>query len=46
MLRYNQFIDETMPLVNYYGDKVITIYNDKTIEDMYKTIDNIFKGDE
>ena len=46
LLRYNQFIDETMPLVNYYGDKVITIYNDKTIEDMYKTIDNIFKGDE
>ena len=46
LLRYNQFIDETMPLGNYYGDKVITIYNDKTIEDMYKTIDNIFKGDE
>ena len=46
LIRYNQFIEETMPLVDYYKEGVITIYNDKTIEDMYLTIDELLEGDE
>ena len=44
--RYNTFLKETKPLLKYYGDKVITIYNNSSLEDIYKSVDNIFKGDE
>ena len=43
--RYNTFLKETKPLLKYYGDKVITIYNNSSLEDIYKSVDNIFKGD-
>lgn len=44
--RYDTFINETKPLLNYYGDKVITIYNNSTLEDIYKNVDELLKGDE
>ena len=44
--RYNTFLKETKPLLKYYGDKVITIYNNSSLEDIYKSVDDIFKGDE
>ena len=44
--RYNTFINQTKPLLEYYGDKVITIYNNTSLEDVYKMVDNILKGDE
>ena len=44
--RYNTFLKETKPLLKYYSDKVITIYNNSSLEDIYKSVDNIFKGDE
>ena len=44
--RYNTFLNETKPLLDYYGDKVVTIYNNTTLEDVYKSVDEILKGDE
>ena len=44
--RYNTFVKQTKPLLNYYGDKVVTIYNNTTLEDVYKSVDSILKGDE
>ncbi len=44
--RYNTFVKQTKPLLNYYGDKVVTIYNNTTLEDVYKSVDNVLKGDE
>ena len=44
--RYDTFIKETKPLLNYYKDKVITIYNNGTLDDIYKDVDSIIKGDD
>ena len=44
--RYNTFIKQTKPLLDYYGDKVVTIYNNTTLEDVYKMTDEILKGDD
>ena len=44
--RYNTFLKETKPLLDYYGDKVVTIHNNTTLEDVYKSVDEILKGDE
>ncbi|MBR3117266.1 MAG: nucleoside monophosphate kinase [Bacilli bacterium] len=44
--RYNTFLKETKPLLKYYGDKVITIYNNSTLEDIYKNVDELLEGDE
>ena len=44
--RYDTFLKETKPLKEYYGDKVITIYNNSTLEDIFKNVDSIFEGDE
>jgi len=43
--RYDTFLNETKPLLDYYNDKVITIYNNSTIEDIYKNVDEIIEGD-
>ena len=45
LVRYNEFVDVTMPIIDYYKDRVTTIYNNSTIEDMYLNIDNLLKGD-
>lgn len=44
--RYETFVKQTKPLLDYYGDKVVTIYNNTTLEDVYKATDEILKGDE
>lgn len=44
--RYDTFIKETKPLLNYYKDKVITIYNNSTLEEIYRSVDEIIKGDD
>ena len=44
--RYNTFIKQTKPLIDYYKDKVITINNNSSLEDVYKATDEILKGDE
>lgn len=44
--RYNTFIKQTKPLLEYYGDKVVTIYNNTSLEDVYKSVDEILKGDD
>ena len=44
--RYDTFIKETKPLLNYYKDNVITIYNNGTLDDIYKDVDSIIKGDD
>ena len=44
--RYNTFLNETKPLLKYYGDKVVTIYNNTTLEETFKNVDEILKGDE
>ena len=44
--RYETFVKQTKPLLNYYGDKVVTIYNNTTLEDVFKQVDEILKGDE
>lgn len=44
--RYNTFLKETKPLVNYYKDKLITVHNNTTFEEVYKKVDNILEGDD
>ena len=44
--RYDTFVKQTKPLLDYYGDKVVTIYNNTSLEDVYKETDKIMKGDE
>ena len=44
--RYDTFLKETKPLLDYYGDKIITIYNNSTLEDIFKNVDELLKGDE
>jgi len=44
--RYDTFVKQTKPLLEYYGDKVITIYNNTSLEDVYESVDQILKGDE
>ena len=43
--RYDTFIKETKPLVDFYKDKVITIENNTTLEDMFKKVDHILGDD-
>ena len=44
--RYNTFVKQTKPLLEYYGNKVVTIYNNTSLEDVYKSVDEILKGDD
>ena len=44
--RYDTFVKQTKPLLEYYGDKVVTIYNNTSLEDVYKSVDEVLKGDE
>lgn len=44
--RYDRFIKETRPLLEYYKDKIVTIYNNNDVEDAYLEVDKILKGDE
>ena len=44
--RYDTFVKQTKPLLEYYGDKVVTIYNNTSLEDVYKSVDEILKGDD
>ena len=44
--RYNTYLEETKPLVDYYKDKLIKIYNNDTLESLFNNLDNIFKGDD
>ena len=43
--RYDTFIKETKPLVDFYKDKVITIENNSTLEDMFMKVDHILGDD-
>ena len=43
--RYDTFIKETRPLVDFYKDKVITIENNSTLEDMFMKVDHILGDD-
>ena len=44
--RYDTFVKQTKPLLDYYSDKVVTIYNNTSLEDVYKETDEILKEDE
>ena len=44
--RYDTFVKQTKPLLEHYGDKVVTIYNNTSLEDVYKSVDEVLKGDE
>ena len=44
--RYDTFVKQTKPVLDYYGDKVVTIYNNTSLEDVYDSVDNVLKGDE
>ena len=44
--RYDTFVKQTKPLLEYYGDKVVTIYNNTSLEDVYKSVDEVLKGAE
>ncbi len=44
--RYDTFLNQTKPVINYYEDKLITIYNNSSLEDVFKSVDDILKGDE
>jgi len=37
--RYNTYINETKPLVDYYKDKLVKIYNNDTLESLYNNLD-------
>ena len=43
--RYRVFEENTLPLLNYYND-FSRIDNNGTLEDLYKQLDELFKGDE
>ena len=37
--RYDTYLKETKPLVDYYKDKLIRIYNNDTLESLYNNLD-------
>ena len=37
--RYNTYLNETKPLVDYYKDKLVKIYNNDTLESLYNNLD-------
>ena len=37
--RYNTYLNETKPLVDYYKDKLVRIYNNDTLESLYNNLD-------
>lgn len=45
--RYNIFINETLPLVDYYKKKnmLYTVYNNETIENTYNQVDRLMDGE-
>lgn len=43
--RYDTFVKQTKPVLDYYGDKVVTIYNNTSLEDVYESVDKVLKGD-
>ena len=43
--RYKVFEENTLPLLKYYND-FSRIDNNGTLEDLYKQLDELFKGDE
>lgn len=45
--RYNIFINETLPLVDYYKNKnmLYTVYNNETIENTYNQVDRLMDGE-
>lgn len=42
-IRYDAFIDKTMPLVNYYKEKnlLYTVFNNESVENTYNQIDEL-----
>lgn len=44
--RYDTFVKQTKPVLDYYGDKVVTIYNNTSLENVYDSVDKVLKGDE
>lgn len=44
--RYNTYMKETSPLINYYLNKVIKIENNGSLDDLFSNIDKIFEGDD
>ena len=43
--RYDTFLKETKTLINYYDDKLVTIYNNSSLDNIFKDVDGILKGD-
>ncbi len=43
--RYDTFIKETQPLVDFYKDKIVTIENNSTLEDMFMKVNKILGDD-
>ena len=37
--RYNTYLNETKPLVDYYKDKLVRIYNNDALESLYDNLD-------
>lgn len=37
--RYDTYLKETKPLVDYYKDKIVKIYNNDTLESLYDNLD-------
>ena len=37
--RYNTYLNETKPLVDYYKDQLVRIYNNDTLESLYNNLD-------
>ena len=37
--RYDTYLKETKPLVDYYKDKLVRIYNNDTLESLYSNLD-------
>ena len=38
-VRYDTYLKETKPLVDYYKDKLVKIYNNDTLESLYNNLD-------
>ena len=41
--RYDKYINDTKPLVDYYKDKLVKIYNNDTLESLYNNLDKEMK---
>lgn len=41
--RYDTYLKETKPLIDYYKDKLIKIYNNDTLESLYDSLDKEMK---